>query len=72
MNKYDKLIDLMCRIMYLNIQKEFGLGEDINQKIKDEQTKLKMFLKENNINSETWDKEEWKKALENMKNKIHD
>lgn len=38
MNKYDKLIDLMCRIMYLNIQKEFGLGEDINQKIKDEQT----------------------------------
>lgn len=38
MNKYNKLTDLMCGIMYLNIQKEFRLDKDINQKIKDEQT----------------------------------
>lgn len=72
MNKYDEMVDLMCGIIDLTIKKEFGLGGNINRNIEDEQNKLITFLKENNINFKTWDKNEWKKALENMENKIRD
>ncbi len=71
-SKYDEVLDLMLEIIYLNFQKELGIGIDINQKIEDEQNKLTMLLEENNINSETWDMNEWHKVLDNRENKINE
>lgn len=71
-SKYDEVLDLMLEIIYLNFQKELGIGIDINQKIEDEQNKLTMLLEENNINSETWDINEWHKVLDNRENKINE
>lgn len=71
-SKYDEVLDLMLEIIYLNFQKELGIGIDINQKIEDEQNKLTMLLEENNINSKTWDMNEWHKVLDNRENKINE
>lgn len=71
-SKYDEVLDLMLEIIYLNFQKELGIGIDINQKIEDEQNKLTMLLEENNINSETWHMNEWHKVLDNRENKINE
>ena len=71
-SKYDEVLDLMLEIIYLNFHKELGIGIDINQKIEDEQNKLTMLLEENNINSETWDMNEWHKVLDNRENKINE